>query len=59
LQHPKLNNFSVLSRVTEGVAKLCGKQDIMEIKPDYIKGLKFHYLRDMIDVLDLALVKKN
>jgi ATP-dependent Lon protease len=31
----------------------------MEIKPEYIKGLKFHYLTDMIDVLDLALVKKN
>jgi hypothetical protein len=27
LQHPKLNNFSVLSRVTEGVAKKCGKQE--------------------------------
>jgi ATP-dependent Lon protease len=31
----------------------------MEIKPDYIKGVTFHYLRDMIDVLDLALVKKK
>jgi ATP-dependent Lon protease len=47
------------ARITDIILSEDNRRDIMEIKPDYIKGLKFHYLRDMIDVLDLALVKKN
>jgi len=47
------------ARITDIILSEDNKRDIMEIKPDYIKGLKFHYLTDMIDVLDLALVKKN
>ena len=47
------------ARITDIILSEDNKRDIMEIKPEYIKGLKFHYLRDMIDVLDLALVKKN
>ncbi|MDB4591379.1 endopeptidase La, partial [Flavobacteriaceae bacterium] len=31
------------------------KRDIEEIKPEYIKGLKFHYVKDMSQVIDIAL----
>jgi ATP-dependent Lon protease len=47
------------ARITDIILSEDNKRDIMEIKPDYIKGLKFHYLRDMIDVLALALVKNT
>lgn len=35
------------------------KRDIDEIKPEYLKGLTFHYVKDMSDVLDLALTKQK
>ncbi len=47
------------ARITDIILSEDNRRDIMEIKPDYIKGVTFHYLRDMIDVLDLALVKKK
>lgn len=47
------------ARITDIILSEDNKRDILEIKPDYIKGLNFHYLTDMIDVLELALVKKN
>ncbi len=34
------------------------QKDIEEIKPVYIKGLNFHYVDQMIDVINIALVKK-
>ncbi|NIG53656.1 endopeptidase La [Chitinophaga sp. Cy-1792] len=34
------------------------EKDINEINPDYIKGLKFHYVKQMNQVLDIALLKK-
>ncbi|GAA0875692.1 endopeptidase La [Wandonia haliotis] len=33
------------------------KKDIGEIKPDYLKGLTFHYVRIMKEVVDIALTK--
>jgi len=33
------------------------KRDIEEIKPEYLKGLTFHYVKDMDEVLDLAITK--
>ena len=33
------------------------RKDISEIKPEYIKGLTFHYVRTNSDVLELALQK--
>jgi ATP-dependent Lon protease len=47
------------ARITDIILSSENRRDIAEIKPDYIKGLKFHYLTDMIDVLDHALVAKN
>ncbi len=35
------------------------KKEIAEIKPDYIKGIKFTYIKDMIEVIDLALQKEK
>lgn len=35
------------------------RADIEEINPDYLKGLKFHYVKDMSDVLTLALTKEK
>ncbi len=32
------------------------EKDVLEINPAYIKGLKFHYVNEMLDVLKLALV---
>lgn len=33
------------------------RRDIEEIKPEYLKGLTFHYVDDMREVLELALTK--
>ena len=35
------------------------RTDVEEIKPEYLKGLTFHYVKDMIDVLDVALTKQK
>jgi ATP-dependent Lon protease len=35
------------------------RRDIEEIKPEYLKGLTFHYVKDMSDVLKLALTNQK
>lgn len=35
------------------------RRDIEEIKPEYLKGLIFHYVKDMSEVLDVALTKEK
>jgi len=35
------------------------KRNIDEIKPEYLKGLKFHYVKDMKEVLEIALTKQK
>jgi ATP-dependent Lon protease len=35
------------------------RRDIDEIKPEYLKGLTFHYVTDMSDVLKLALTNQK
>lgn len=35
------------------------KRDIDEIKAEYLKGLTFHYVKDMDEVLDLAITKQK
>lgn len=35
------------------------RKDIQEIKAEYIKGLKFHYVTEMMDVLKIALLKQK
>ena len=35
------------------------EKDILEIKDDYIKDLKFHYVKDMEEVIEIALLKEQ
>jgi len=35
------------------------KKDIEEIKESYLKGLTFHYITEMKEVIDLALTKQK
>ncbi|MFL0354483.1 endopeptidase La [Xanthomarina sp. GH4-25] len=35
------------------------RRDIEEIKPEYLKGLTFHYVSDMSDVIKIALTKQK
>ncbi|ERJ59559.1 endopeptidase La [Sphingobacterium paucimobilis] len=35
------------------------KKDILEIKEDYIKDMQFHYVSEMSEVIDLALLKSK
>ena len=34
------------------------EKDVEEINPDYIKGVKFHYVKTMNQVIEMALVDK-
>jgi ATP-dependent Lon protease len=35
------------------------QKDILEIKEDYIRELQFHYVTDMREVIDLALLNQT
>ncbi len=35
------------------------RKDVDEVKPEYVKGLRFHYVDDVREVLDLALMKEK
>lgn len=35
------------------------RKDVEEIKPSYLKGLKFHYVNDVREVLEFALLKEK
>ncbi len=35
------------------------RRDIEEIKPEYLKGLKFHYVSEMSDVIKIAITKQK
>lgn len=43
------------ANITDIVLSAENKRDIEEIKSDYLKGLKFHYIKEMIEVVNLAL----
>jgi len=45
------------AKVTDIILSVENKKDIEEIKADYVKGLHFHYVSDMLEVLSLALDK--
>jgi ATP-dependent Lon protease len=42
--------------VTDIVLCIDNKKDIEDIKPVYLEGLSFHYVRDISEVLDYALL---
>jgi len=43
--------------ITDIVLCADNEKDIDEIKPVYLKGLKFHYVNDIMEVIDFALLK--
>ena len=45
--------------ITEIILSKSNEKDIIEINEDYIKGLKFHYVSEMKDVIDYALSKEK
>lgn len=47
------------ANIKEIIMCIDNKQDVDEIKPDYIEGLTFHYVRDMSEVLKHALTQQN
>jgi len=44
-------------QITDIIISSENKRDIDDIKSDYIKGVKFHYIDEMIEAIDLALMK--
>lgn len=46
------------ANITDIILSEENKKDILDINKIYLEGLSFHYIRNMIDVIDLALVKK-
>lgn len=52
----------VLASKRAGVKELIlcklNEKDVEEINPDYVKGLKFHYVSNMDEVLEAALMKR-
>jgi len=47
------------ARIKEIILCIDNKPDIEEIKPEYLKGLKFHYVKEMSEVLTYALTKEK
>jgi len=43
--------------ITDLILCADNQKDIDEIKPVYLKGLKFHFVNDIMEVIDLALIK--
>ncbi len=47
------------ARIKEIILSEENKKDIAEIKEDYIKGLTFHYVSEMSEVIDIAITDQN
>jgi len=47
------------ARITDIILSKENQKDIGEIKADYIQGVNFHYIDEMIEVIDLALLKEK
>jgi len=46
------------ANIKEIILSIENQKDIEEIKQTYLKGLKFHYVSDIREVLDIALLRK-
>lgn len=46
------------SHITDIILSHENKKDVEDINPIYLKGLRFHYIKDMIEAVDLALEKE-
>ncbi len=47
------------AKIKEIILSENNKKDIDEINPKYLKGVKFHYVKEMIEVVNLALLKEK
>lgn len=47
------------ARIKEIILCKDNEKDILEIKKDYLKGLTFHYVTDMHEVIDIAILKQK
>ncbi|PCH76016.1 MAG: endopeptidase La [Flavobacteriaceae bacterium] len=47
------------ANIKELILSIDNKQDVEEIKASYLKGLKFTYVKDMKEVIELALTKQK
>src|SRR5690606_24551701 len=47
------------ANIREIILSRSNQKDILEIKEDYIKDLTFHYVTEMKEVIDLALLKNK
>jgi ATP-dependent Lon protease len=47
------------ARIKDIILSENNKKNIEDIEQDYIKGLRFHYVHDMSEVLNLALQKEK
>ena len=47
------------AKVKEIILSDQNKKDVLEINQSYLKGLKFHYVREMNEVIDIALTKQK
>ena len=45
--------------VTDLILSVDNERDIKDIKEEYVNGLKFHYVSNMMEVIDLALEKEQ
>ncbi|MEP5616072.1 MAG: S16 family serine protease, partial [Flavobacteriaceae bacterium] len=45
------------ARIKEIILCEENRKDILEIKEDYLRGLTFHYVSDMSEVIDIAVTK--
>jgi ATP-dependent Lon protease len=45
------------ANIKEIILSKSNRKDILEIKEDYIRDMQFHYVNEMKEVIDLALVK--
>ena len=49
---------SIIPYIKEIILCHENKSDIDEIKPEYIEGLTFHYVKEMSEVIDAALTNQ-
>lgn len=47
------------ARIKEIILCEENRRDIEEIKDEYVKGLTFHYVKEMSDVIDIAITNQN
>lgn len=47
------------AKIKEIILSVENRKDVEEIEPDYLKGLKFHYVKNMDEVMAIALLKQR